>query len=131
MGKSWQDNLGKIFGKILQDNYGKDPVRSSKKQQVLGKILIRSWEDLLTILARSFNDIGSILSLHVQFSSKIKCPCQCESVYLTCFKNGLASEVISMYDLAYCSRFIVVATVATKGLTMSTRFGEDWTGFRF
>lgn len=43
--RSW-GNHGKIFGKILQDNYGKDPVRSSKKQQVLGKILIRSSNDL-------------------------------------------------------------------------------------
>ena len=42
------------------------------------------------------------------------------------FKNGLASDLISMYELVYCSWVIVVATVATKGLTMSTRLGEDW-----
>ena len=41
------------------------------------------------------------------------------------FKNGLASDLISMYELVYCSWVIVVATVATKGLTMSTRLGED------
>ena len=42
------------------------------------------------------------------------------------FKNGLASDLISMYKLVYCSWVIVVATVTTKGLTMSTRLGEDW-----
>ena len=40
-------------------------------------------------------------------------------------KNGLALELISMYELAYCSWVIVVPTAATKGLTTSTRLGED------
>ena len=40
------------------------------------------------------------------------------------FKNGLASELISMYELVYCFWFIVVARAATEGLTMSTRLRE-------
>ena len=46
-------------------------------------------------------------------------------VYARCFKNGFALELISMYELAYCPWFIVVATAATKGL-MSARLSEDW-----
>ena len=70
---------------------------------------------------------SSKISVHVNAlqtsSRKIR---QRESVYLTHFKNALASELISMYELVYCSWFIVIATAATNGLTMSTRFGEDW-----
>ena len=40
------------------------------------------------------------------------------------FKNGLASELISMYELVYCFWFIVVTRAATEGLTMSTRLGK-------
>ena len=45
-------------------------------------------------------------------------------INLTCFKNGFVLELISMYELAYCPWFIVVATAATKGLP--TRLGEVW-----
>ena len=46
-------------------------------------------------------------------------------VNLMCFKNSFALELISMYELTYCPWFIVVATAATKGVTKSTRLGED------
>lgn len=38
-------------------------------------------------------------------------------VYLTHFKNGFASELSSMYELAYYSWFIVFTTAAAKGVT--------------
>ena len=41
---------------------------------------------------------------------------------LMCFKNGFVLELISLYELAYCPWFIVVAAAATKGL--STGLGE-------
>ena len=78
-----------------------------------------------------------LANLHVQYSSEITVHVNVlrasqrevrwrESIKVTRFKNGLALELISMYELAYCSWFIVVTTAAAKGLTLSTRLGEDW-----